>query len=126
MMEKKMRTHASTLKSKRRPVAKKMNGNLMAFGKRLAKLEDELAVLRRELTKTLSLGSVQKHSRPPNDVLADFWADKTLLQKAFDQFFRELGIKGKPIPAEELQKMMGELGLEPNELSHAITAAREE
>ena len=48
------------------------------------------------------------------------------LQKAFDQLFKELGIKGKPIPVEDLQKMMGELGLEPNELSQAITAAREE
>ncbi|MGH7454099.1 MAG: hypothetical protein ACRENG_22290 [bacterium] len=103
-----------------------MNGNLLTFGKRLAKLEDEVAVLRRELTKTLSFGGAQKQSHLQNDVLSNFWADKTLLQKAFDQFFRELGIKGKPIPAEDLQKMMGELGLEPNELSHAITAAREE
>jgi hypothetical protein len=103
-----------------------MNGNLMTFDKRLAKLEDEMAALRRELTKALSLGGAKKHSHSHNDVLADFWADKTLLQKAFDQLFKELGIKGKPIPAEELQKMMGELGLEPNELSQAITAAREE
>jgi hypothetical protein len=125
-MEKNMRTRASTLKNKKRPVARKMNGNLMAFGKRLAKLEDEIAVLRREMTEALSFGGAKNQSHPQNDVLSGFWADKTLLQKAFDQLFKELGIKGKPIPAEELQKMMGELGLEPNELSHAITAAREE
>ncbi len=121
-----MRTRASTLKSKKRPVAKKMNGNLITFGKRLAKLENEMAVLRRELTKALSLGGEKRRGQPKRDVLSDFWADKTLLQKAFDQLFKELGIEGKPVPAEELQKMMGELGLEPNELSQAITAAREE
>jgi hypothetical protein len=54
------------------------------------------------------------------------WADKTLLQQAFEKLFKELSIEGKPIPAEELQKLMGEIGLEPNELSQAITAAREE
>lgn len=121
-----MRPHVSTLKHKRRPTAKKMNGNLADFGKRLAKLEDEMAVLRCEMTNSLSLGGAPKHSHPQNDVLSNFWADKTLLQKAFDQLFKDLGIKGKPIPAEELQTMMGELGLEPNELSQAITAAREE
>ncbi len=121
-----MRTHASTLKSKKRPVAKKLNGNLITFGRRLAKLEDEVAVLRRELMKALSLGGAKKHSYPQRDVLADFWADQTQLEQIVAQLFKELGIKGKPIPAEELQKMMGELGLEPNELSHAITAAREE
>lgn len=121
-----MKARTSTLKNKKRPVAKKMNGNLVTFGKRLAKLENEMAALRRELTKALSLGGAKKRSQPKRDVLADFWADQTQLEQIVDHLFKELGIKGKPIPAEELQAMMGEIGLEPNELSQAITAAREE
>jgi hypothetical protein len=121
-----MRSHAPTLKSKKRPVARKMNGNLQAINKRLTKVEDEIAAIRRELAKVLAPSASPKQKTPKLDVLSGLWADKTLLQQAFDQLFKQLSIEGEPIPAEELQKLMGEIGLEPNELSQAITAAREE
>ncbi len=121
-----MKARVSTLKNKKRPVAKKMNGNLITFGKRLAKLEGEIAVIRRELAKALKPITPKKQDKTELDVLSDFRADHAQLQQVFDQLFEELSIKGKPIPAEELQKMMGEIGLETNELSQAITAAREE
>jgi division protein CdvB (Snf7/Vps24/ESCRT-III family) len=121
-----MRARVSALKNKKRPVAGKMNGKLEALSKRLAKVEDEIATIRRELAKVLEPSAPQKQKTPKRDVLSDLWADKTLLQQAFEKLFKELSIEGKPIPAEELQKLMGEIGLEPNELSQAITAAREE
>ncbi len=121
-----MRTQTFTLKRRRRPVAGKMNGNLTTFGKRLAKLEDEVAVLRREWAQSFPLDGAKKLDQPKPDVWAGFWADQKQLEQGVDRFFKELGIKGEPIPAEELQKMMGELDLEPNEISQAITAARDE
>ena len=52
--------------------------------------------------------------------------DKSMLKEHMRQFLLKLSIKGEPIGHEALQKQMGEAGLEENELSRSIIAAREE
>jgi len=121
-----MRTQTAALRNKKRPMSGKTNGNLKILSTRLSRLENEIAVMRRELSKALPPGDAPKPDELKQDIFAGLRADKTLLRQAFNQLFEQLSIVGEPIPAEELQKRMGELGLEPNEISQAITAAREE
>jgi len=125
-MEKKLKTQTLALKTRKRPVAGIKNGNLQSINKRLIKVEDEIAAIRRDLTIAPPSFTPKKPSKSKEEFLAGFWADQTQLQQIVDQLFKELSIEGKPIPAEELQELMSESGLEPNELSQAITAAREE
>ncbi|MBI1923081.1 hypothetical protein HYR99_02405 [Candidatus Poribacteria bacterium] len=53
---------------------------------------------------------------------------KPLIQERFAKVLKELGIEGKPIPAEELQARMEAGGIRPEEnlLSRGIIEMREE
>jgi len=121
-----MKTQTLALKTRKRPVVGIKNGNLQSINKRLIKIEDEIAAIRRNLAIATPSFTSEKPSKSKREFFAGFWADQTQLQQIVDQLFKELAIEGKPIPAEELQKLMSESSLEPNELSQAITAAREE
>lgn len=53
---------------------------------------------------------------------------KPFIQERWAKVMKELGIEGKPIPAEELQAMMLAEGIRPedNEFSRGIIEMREE
>jgi len=121
-----MRTQTPALRSKKRPTSGKTNGNLKIVSTRLSRLENEIAVMRRELSKALPPSDAPKQNEPQHDIFAGLRADNFYLRQVFAQLCRDLSIQGKPIPAEELLELMGKAGLEPNEISQAITAAREE
>jgi hypothetical protein len=91
---------------------------------KLEQLEQELHDAREELA-TLS----QQPATEPTEQLsvpAIRWADKALLQREFDRLFEMLGIEDRPVDIYDLQRRMGEAGLEPNELSRGIVEARDE
>jgi len=121
-----MSTQTPALRNKKRPASGKTNGNLKIFSTRLSKLENEIAVMRRELSRALPSGDASKSDEQKQDIFAGLRADNSYLRQVFAQRCNDLSIQGKPIPAEELQRRMGELDLEPNEISQAITAARDE
>jgi hypothetical protein len=54
--------------------------------------------------------------------------EKEALRRIADQTFAEMGIHCQPVPAEELQRMMLECGIKPEEnlFSRGIIAMREE
>ncbi|MCC6443502.1 MAG: hypothetical protein IT210_08600 [Armatimonadetes bacterium] len=62
----------------------------------------------------------------PHDSLDSLWAGKAMLREKIKELFEKLSIEGAPIPAEQLQRMMADSGLEQNELSRGIIEAREE
>lgn len=66
--------------------------------------------------------AVQARHRKPDEL----FADSEEIARTFRAFRDAQGITGEPIGAEELQKRMAQLNLEPNELSRSVREMREE
>ena len=56
----------------------------------------------------------------------DLFADSEMIAETFRALLEQQGITGEPVGAEELQKQMAQLDLEPNEFSRAVREMREE
>ena len=93
--------------------------------KRLAAVEKELAELR---------GRVQDLSRPETPaergarMIREAKRSQAALSAAWDKAMEQMGIRGEPIPAEELQQRMLDHGIRPedNAFSRGIIEMREE
>ena len=94
-----------------------MDSDLKTLTERLAHVEKEVTSIRQALTAF-------DYSEQKN--LSKYKTDKALVRHLVDEFFDSAGISGTPIKAEELQKEMEQVGLEPNELSRDLIKAREE
>ncbi len=93
--------------------------------KRLAAVEQELAELR---------GRVEDLSRPETPaergarMIREAKRSQAALSAAWDKAMEQMGIRGEPIPAEQLQAMIAACGFNPedNEFSRGIIEMREE
>jgi hypothetical protein len=93
--------------------------------KRLEVLEAEVAQLRQLLAREqLEETPAQRGAR----MLREAKANQAALSAAVAKAYAEMGITGEPIGAENVQKMMEECGIRPedNEFSRAIIEMREE
>lgn len=97
--------------------------DIQKLSAKLSHLEAEIAAIRQELD-TLPQQSAKPTLR--ETATAYKWVDKTALKEQFAQLLSDLDIQGNPIGAEALQQKMRKAKLEPNELSQAIIAMREE
>jgi hypothetical protein len=88
----------------------------------LSRLEAEIASIRKKIEAL--------PQQPKQAVLREMaptynWVNKEALKEQFNTLFSNLGIQGDSIGAEALQKQMRQAGLDDNELSESIIAARE-
>ncbi len=99
---------------------------LESLADKLVRLEKEVIILRRQLAQLNQrvVTSEQFANLPVAE--GSIWADKEPQKKWMKQFMAQFGIQATPIGAERLQQEMGASGLEANELSRSLIAAREE
>lgn len=106
-----------------------MSSTLEMLTRKINQLDLEMATIRMQLDEFI------KNSSDPPDLeqkraalMAQLRKNKPLHQKIFASFLDELGIQGKPISAEELQKRIAANGVRPenNEFSSEIIKMREE
>lgn len=99
---------------------------LQKLTRKLAYLERELKTVRAELEQA----SKQQVRDQENDYSyfdrSDLWSEKLAIQEEMAQLFVSLSIKGNPKGALAVQEDAAQAGLEINELSQAIIAARME
>ena len=90
---------------------------------KLEKIEGEIALLRAQINQWLAQ---QERPSAPKPIMQ--FVDKTKLRPLTAKSFEEMGIHGKPIDAEELQKMVITCGVKPedNLFSRGIIEMREE
>ncbi len=96
--------------------------------KRIDQLEKGLLDIRQQIEKLLNAQKEpKKRFKSGEEVMAFFASDKQENTKIIERVFEEIGITGKPIPAEELQKRMAKNGIraEDNEFSRTIIQERE-
>ena len=97
-----------------------------ALEKRLERVEKEIIRLWKVLEKPPHLEtSAERGAR----MLREAKANQAGISARLSQAFREMGITGEPIGAEELQKMIaaeGKINPEDNEFSRGIIEMREE
>lgn len=96
--------------------------------KRLDQLEKGLLDIRQQIDKLLNTQKEpKKRFKTGEEVMAAYASNKQENAKIIESVFEEIGITGKPIPAEELQKRMAKNGIraEDNEFSRAIIQERE-
>lgn len=100
----------------------------------LAMLKAKIDHIKREMTEIEQLCEQLAGQREPSPSellqarLEQRRQEKEALWRIADQTFAEMGIHCQPIPAEELQKMMLECGIKPEEnlFSRGIIEMREE
>jgi hypothetical protein len=90
---------------------------------RINRIETEIITIRQEL-EALPEQKNQQPSLVRNS--SGLFVDKSMVKEQMRQFLLKLSIEDEPIGFEALQEQMREAGLEENELSHSIIAAREE
>jgi hypothetical protein len=86
-------------------------------------IETEIIAIRQELE---AIPEQQNQQSYPDTNDVSLFVDKSMLKEQMRQFLLKLSIEGEPIGYEALQEQMREAGLEENELSQSIIAAREE
>lgn len=90
---------------------------------RINRIETEIVAIRQELE---ALPEQQGNQSLPDSKSSSLFVDKSMLKEQMRQFLLKLSIEEEPIGYEALQEQMREAGLEENELSQSIIAAREE
>jgi hypothetical protein len=98
----------------------------------LDNLERRVNTLETELIRLQKLVAKPRIDEPPADrgarLLREAKASQEAVSAGLVSGFREMGISGEPVGAEELQRMMIAGGVDPgeNEFSREIIAMREE
>jgi hypothetical protein len=90
---------------------------------RINRIETEIIAIRQELE---AIPEQQNQRSYPDTSDVSLFVDKSMLKEQMRQFLLKLSIEGEPIGYEALQEQMREAGLEENELSQSIIAARNE
>ncbi len=96
--------------------------------KRLDHLEKGLLNIRQQIDILLNAqNESKKNFKSGEEVMAFYASNKQENAKVIEKVFEEIGLTGKPIPAEELQERMSKNGTraEDNEFSRAIIQERE-
>jgi hypothetical protein len=91
----------------------------------LARIEREMNAIRQELARLeqpVARGSLPLAAAGPQVP----WADKQILRERFAQLLAAQAVTGQPHGALALQEQMAHEGLEPNELSRELSAARDD
>lgn len=93
--------------------------------KKIDQIERDLSEVRRDLERMTSALSPKTEVDLCSKIKC---VDKEKLKKWFDEWFKQMGIEVQPVGAEELQKMMLEEGIRPedNIMSRGIIEMREE
>jgi hypothetical protein len=101
-----------------------MTATLEELQQRVEKLEQELATLRALYLPPLDETPAQHGAR----LLAQARFEAPRLQALAAKVLEEMGIRGEPVPPEELRRMMAEAGIKPEEnlFSRGIVEMREE
>jgi hypothetical protein len=101
-----------------------MTATLEELEQRLGRLELEMAEMRRLLQSTTTESPAERGAR----LLAQARRDKPRLQAAWAKAMEQMGIRGEPVPPEELRRMMAEDGIKPEEnlFSRGIEEMRDE
>ncbi len=99
--------------------------SLAHLADRLVRVEKKMDTIRTELVELRY--QVRYTPQPPiSPVAAAYpWADKASQRSWINRLFAALSIQGTPLGAQILQQRMGQSGLDCNELSSSLTAARE-
>jgi hypothetical protein len=98
----------------------------------LADLEERLTAVEQALFRLQSILEPQRTEETPAQrgarLLQQARRDKGALKAAAAKAFAEMGVAGKPVPPEELRRMMAECGIRPedNLFSRGIAEMREE
>jgi len=94
---------------------------------RLLRIEEEIRTVRDDLE------ALRRREPVSNEVelrraagSSPFRVDKASLRQWADDLFEALGIEGRALPPESLQQVARASGLEPDELSRSLIAARDE
>jgi len=106
-----------------------MSSTLEMLTRKINQLDLEVATIRMQLDEFIKNSAESPDLEQKRAALmAQLRKNKPLHQKIFTSFLDELGIQGKPISAEELQKRIAANGVKPenNEFSSEIIKMREE
>ena len=101
-----------------------MSQTVSNLSERLARLEEEISLIRKELIALHSQAGAMAPAQ--SNISVRLWADKASQQQKMNDLFAALKIKAQPVGISVLQSEMERAGLDRNELSADIIAAREE
>jgi hypothetical protein len=101
-----------------------MTTTLEELDQRLGKLEQEMAEIRRLLSRP----PVREGAPSALQLVEEALRDKPRLQAVWAKALEQMGIAGEPVPPEKLRQMMAEAGIKPEEnlFSRGIEEMREE
>jgi hypothetical protein len=101
-----------------------MTATLDELEHRLARLEEEMAEMRR----LVRMPAAEQAETGALRLLEQARRDKPRLQAAWAKALEQMGIAGEPVPPERLRQMMAEAGVKPEEnlFSRGIEEMREE